>query len=206
MARDGNPTRKRLLDAAERLFGAHGFDATSLRAIAVKAGVQQPLIHYHFATKLGLYRAIWERRYAAAWMGQDQLSDLDFNSDRESILRSLVTSLLAPPLRLAQSAQGRAFLQILSRELVDPRASARGLIALYIEPIDEQVMAALAKALPNMAPDRLEDVRSLVFTLVTSTAGGLDARTGSVKAAPASTDLLIEFAIGGLMRIERLVG
>ncbi|MCY7300024.1 MAG: TetR/AcrR family transcriptional regulator [Ilumatobacteraceae bacterium] len=50
-------TRASLLDAAIHEFAAHGFDGASTRAIATRAGVHQPQINYHFASKLDLWRS-----------------------------------------------------------------------------------------------------------------------------------------------------
>lgn len=50
-------TRERLVEAAIELFGLAGFDGTSTRAIADRAGVSLAAIPYHFATKEKLYLA-----------------------------------------------------------------------------------------------------------------------------------------------------
>ena len=44
-------TRERLIEASIDLFSHHGFDGTSLSAIAKEAGVTQPTLNYHFRTK-----------------------------------------------------------------------------------------------------------------------------------------------------------
>lgn len=44
-------TRDEILRAARRLFGEHGFDGTTIRAIATEAGVNQGLVHHFFGTK-----------------------------------------------------------------------------------------------------------------------------------------------------------
>lgn len=44
-------TKQKILDTAERLFGEHGYDATSLRQIIAEAGVNLAAIHYHFGSK-----------------------------------------------------------------------------------------------------------------------------------------------------------
>jgi AcrR family transcriptional regulator len=51
-----------ILNAAERLFAANGFAATSMRAIAEAAEVVQSLLHYHFGTKEKLFEAVFKRR------------------------------------------------------------------------------------------------------------------------------------------------
>ena len=43
-------TRARILDAAERLFMAHGYDGTSMRQITGEAGVNLAAVNYHFGS------------------------------------------------------------------------------------------------------------------------------------------------------------
>ena len=51
-------TKKRILDAAEKLFAIHGFDGTSLRAITTEAKVNLASVNYHFQTKEALMDAV----------------------------------------------------------------------------------------------------------------------------------------------------
>lgn len=56
---DGDRTaRARIRDVATRLFGEHGFEATTVRAIAEEAGVSPALVVHHFDTKQGLRDAV----------------------------------------------------------------------------------------------------------------------------------------------------
>lgn len=57
-------TRAALLEAAVHEFAAHGFDGASTRAIATRAGVHQPQINYHFASKLDLWYAAVDHLFA----------------------------------------------------------------------------------------------------------------------------------------------
>jgi AcrR family transcriptional regulator len=50
-------TRARIIDAAVAEFAEQGFEASSTRAIAARAGVTQGLVTYHFAAKDDLWRA-----------------------------------------------------------------------------------------------------------------------------------------------------
>jgi AcrR family transcriptional regulator len=54
--------RERLLDAAVQCFTSDGIAATSLRAIAVKAGVTPALVHYYFGSKQRLLDAFVAER------------------------------------------------------------------------------------------------------------------------------------------------
>src|SRR5262245_50115716 len=57
--------RERILLAAESLFAAKGFSATTVRDIARAAQLNLAMIHYYFGNKQGLYRAIFEQNSAA---------------------------------------------------------------------------------------------------------------------------------------------
>jgi AcrR family transcriptional regulator len=54
--------RTRILDAAQTLFAAHGFNATTTKAIAEQAGVPGGLIFYYFPTKKALLASVLSER------------------------------------------------------------------------------------------------------------------------------------------------
>ena len=54
-------TKQKLLDAALDAFSENGFQGTSTRNIAERAGVHHPLITYHFKNKEELWRAAADR-------------------------------------------------------------------------------------------------------------------------------------------------
>jgi AcrR family transcriptional regulator len=53
--RDADATRRALLDAARALFAQDGYDATTVRAVADRAGVNQALLFRYFGNKEGLF-------------------------------------------------------------------------------------------------------------------------------------------------------
>lgn len=55
MAQDRNDTKQALLLAAGELFAELGYDGTSVRAIAEKAGANVAAVSYHFGSKEALY-------------------------------------------------------------------------------------------------------------------------------------------------------
>jgi AcrR family transcriptional regulator len=58
---DAQRTRAAILDAAEALFGEHGFDGVSVDTIATQAGYNKSLIFQYFGDKLGLYTQVVKR-------------------------------------------------------------------------------------------------------------------------------------------------
>src|ERR687894_1019427 len=64
MPRDGNATRDRILDAAQRIVLERGFAGTSVDAVLAEASVTKGGFFHHFPTKQALGLALVER-YAA---------------------------------------------------------------------------------------------------------------------------------------------
>lgn len=105
------PTEQRLLDAAERLFGAAGFSGVALADVAADAGIRRPSLLYHYPTKETLYLAVLKRAFGeiqnlviTSVRVEDTLADrvdrlvdelIDFARRRrpvvELVLRALVT-------------------------------------------------------------------------------------------------------------------
>jgi AcrR family transcriptional regulator len=104
----GRRTANRILDVAEDLFAQNGYEATSLRDIATQAGLQQPGLYKHFASKEDLYRQVYERALrpmtdlmdqllAAPDGGFDELTDrmTDLLAEHPTIARLLVRAVIS---------------------------------------------------------------------------------------------------------------
>jgi len=63
--RDGGATRTRIAGEALKLFAARGIDGTSVRDIALAAGVAEGALYRHFPSKEALARALFLDGYAA---------------------------------------------------------------------------------------------------------------------------------------------
>ena len=62
MADSASPTRKRIIDAATKLFYAEGIGRVSVDAVAEKAGLTKRTLYYHFRSKDDLVAAYLEAR------------------------------------------------------------------------------------------------------------------------------------------------
>jgi len=83
--REGN--ERAILAAAEAVFAEHGFGGATMAAIAARAGVPKPNIHYYFPTKQRLYRAVIER-VLTAWL--DAARSFDTSSDASQALTAYI--------------------------------------------------------------------------------------------------------------------
>jgi AcrR family transcriptional regulator len=85
-------SRDRILTSALRLFARHGYAATSVRMIAVEAGVSQGLMYNYYAGKGALLRAIIERSMGDV---QSSLAEASAASATQQGVEMLVRSAFA---------------------------------------------------------------------------------------------------------------
>jgi AcrR family transcriptional regulator len=137
----GEDARRRLVDAALEVFGAHGFDGASTRILAEKAGVNLAAIPYYFGGKEGLYRAAAEYIVEAS------------NRELASVLAAINSALAArrPPRRVAErllhdllerfswlligSDQAERWSNFVMREQMQPGAAFEVLYAGIMRPV-----------------------------------------------------------------------
>jgi TetR/AcrR family transcriptional regulator len=136
--------RARILDAALEAFASRGFDGATTSAIARTAGVTQPLVHYHFASKVELWRAAVDRELAAvvsSFAGiLGQLEDLDEVDRLKVLVRRLVHIVAGHPelcrIISYEGAQGGDRLEWLLR---------RGGDGSGLQALDELLQSAMAR-------------------------------------------------------------
>jgi AcrR family transcriptional regulator len=154
--RNAAMTRQRIVQAAEMEFADHGFDGVSVRQIALRAEVPVALINYHFGSKEGLYRAIFEAR--APMIVDQRIAGLrlaDMEADRERKVEMIVKAVLVPNLHMRSTERNSAYSRILAREVSDPKSHNRRVIAEFFDPIAYKVMEALRNALPDRSVEEI---------------------------------------------------
>jgi AcrR family transcriptional regulator len=82
--RDSNASRAALLDAAAELFAERGYDRTTVRDIASRAGLNQALLFRYFGSKQAVYAAVVARS------GRDRLAE----TPREELLANILRAIL----------------------------------------------------------------------------------------------------------------
>ncbi|NUP46342.1 MAG: TetR/AcrR family transcriptional regulator [Catenulispora sp.] len=73
-AEQATARRASLVDAAAKLFAEHGYAATTMPAIADRAGVSLRTAHAAFGTKSRLLRAVWDRALKGD-LGEEPMAD-----------------------------------------------------------------------------------------------------------------------------------
>lgn len=122
-ARTSEPTRERILSAAEALFAAHGVDAVSLREITRASGTRNTVgPQYHFKDRNGLLGAILAKHLADVDARRNAL--LDACEAGPGDLRAMTAALVLPwAAKLDDTDGGPEFLQIYAELLNRPRGA-----------------------------------------------------------------------------------
>ncbi|MDR3641977.1 MAG: CerR family C-terminal domain-containing protein [Humidesulfovibrio sp.] len=154
-------TRRKLIETGVRLFGLHGFEATSTRALATAADANLGSISYHFGGKEGLYRAVLEHiveiKMAEIGPGLDRVLTVcaDASASREKLLETLRVLVRTMVGVMIGGEQSQAFSQIMMQEQIAPTASFDLLYSGFFEKV-QAAWAAVLGRLTGLPTDNRE--------------------------------------------------
>jgi AcrR family transcriptional regulator len=145
-------TKEKILDAAEALFGEHGYAATSLRHVISKAGVNLAAIHYHFGSKQDLLDQVILRK--AGPLNERRLKLLDqFEAEAApapACVERVLEAFILPAVLIEKSPE---FVKLMGRVHVE--GLGEGIAQRIFKPMIARFLSALHRTLPDMSPDEL---------------------------------------------------
>jgi AcrR family transcriptional regulator len=156
---DIRDTRARLLDAAEAVFMACGYEGASMRQITGDAGVNLAAGHYHFGSKEALFEAVLNRRLHV--LNQERLRVLDGLEAKANgaalkpsqILDAFFGTLLR--MAIAHGDRGQTFLRLIGRTFTEPAEFIRTVLSEEFADVLERYKAALFRALPEVPKEEI---------------------------------------------------
>ncbi len=152
----GRKTRARILDAALDLFRENGFEGTTMRAVARRAGVSLGSTYYYFASKEHLIQQFYQRTHDEHLaVCRAPLAD---QPELAARLRLVLTSKIEtsmPYHRFAgvlfkTAADPQSPLSPFSSESTPVREQATALMAEVVAGARQRVPKGLAQELPNL--------------------------------------------------------
>lgn len=209
-------TKGAILDAAERLFAAHGFRATSLRAITSEADANLGAVNYHFSSKDELILAVLRRRLQPMNAARIALLDEYEAETPGGVLRieKVLEALFRPPVELVarRTRSGRYFVQLMAQALAEPSALLEPLIEEEFAEKNRRFHAAMRRALPGLSSDevhwRLHFAQG-VFLHAIAHANVLELSSGGrcrITTADGLLKRMIGFCAAGMMGCETQKG
>jgi AcrR family transcriptional regulator len=143
MPRSGEPTRRRILDAAYKLFRQRGYSRVSMDDIAAASSVTKRSLYYHFDSKDTLLAAVLEEQHRLAVDAFGTFGD-KLSGSPEAIVTAMFRDLAAWADRPRWSGSGFTRLVI---ELADlPGHPARKIARRHKAVLEEQFAALLDRA------------------------------------------------------------
>lgn len=138
----GEPTRDRLLTAAEALLLGADYDEVSVRAINAAAGLNPAAVHYHFGSKEALVSALLERRLAPRWRAElDRVAERRQRGWRPEVAE-LVDVVVRPFAELVTHPRGRLHVRLLAKLVLGRRAISWTSAWFRLDPWAELLRAA----------------------------------------------------------------
>ncbi len=157
-------TRDMLIDAALYLFGTKGFEATSTRAIADRAGANVASIAYYFGSKAGLRQVCIE---TVASRIKDVLAPFDrapWPETPEAARAQMHATLQAFVEFIVGAPAASNFMDFILRELSEPGVVVNYLYNQIVLPRHARYCALWSIATGQ--PAESEDVKLTVFALI----------------------------------------
>ncbi|MCC7266860.1 MAG: TetR/AcrR family transcriptional regulator [Caulobacteraceae bacterium] len=154
MAAPKGGTRERILNAAEQLFAARGYDGTSTRAIVAKSGDTIGSVNYHFGSKEKLLSEVIQRRWdEVAEARRAAYAEATARAGGAPTLEAVVASIVTPYLeRAMRGGKGwRSYALLQARVLYSEKTYTAALKALS-EPLAREFLGWLRNALPDAKP------------------------------------------------------
>lgn len=150
-------TKSAILDAAERAFADHGFEATSLRRIIAAAKVNVAAIHYHFGSKEALIEAVFDRRLKPVNTRRLELLEAAEAAAGSAPLplEKIVVALVEPLLALAHARDrtGTSPIRIYGRVIAEPSEAIQRMLRKQFGHVIRRFSAAFARALSPLPQD-----------------------------------------------------
>lgn len=145
-------TTEAILDAAEEVFGTHGFDGGNLREIAKAAGVSQALLHYHHANKEALYEAVFERRAEMIRQVRYQKLAALLGQETPPTLEDVLGVLFASLDQLLNLRRGdlRFYVQMLAEVTVRGDERSVRIVKKFYDPTAHAFIDAFMKVVPDI--------------------------------------------------------
>ncbi|WP_341991419.1 TetR/AcrR family transcriptional regulator [Azorhizobium sp. AG788] len=147
--------RSAILLSAEALFAERGYAAVSVRDIATRAGVPIALVGYYFGRKQELFGTIFAHRQVYITERIARIEEVDCGPSNPNAVADLVRAWAEPVITLRGSEAGDVFSLLVARTAWDPGPEATAIIERFYDPLARAFVAAMGRALPDVAGDRI---------------------------------------------------
>lgn len=152
MAKNKQPTRERILDAAEELFAQKGYAGVSVRQIMRAADADVSLAYYHFKSKQDVFDQVMLRRVEHLnAIRLRALEDLERrHPDDAPTVEEIIDAFTHPLLDVlaTEHEEWKYYFQLIAQVNNSPEWGGE-LMTRYFDPLVRRFIETLRKALPD---------------------------------------------------------
>lgn len=200
---DGKETRRKILNAAARLFSEGGFKQTSNAAISKACGVNGALINYYFGDKETIYREAWQYSLRESLKKYPQ----DGGVSADAPVRERLYAIVAATVRRYSDPQ--CFdAGILNQEIASPTGLLENVHENTIFRLRENLMRVVSEYLGEEVSE--EELRMSVYSIIAMCVSPQKKiqRIEKTEPFPYDVEKRIEhaycFSVGGLDAVKKL--
>ena len=165
----GDETHLQIVETALDMFGQGGFEKTSTRAIADRAGVNLGSITYYFGSKKGLYRACAE--HIAAYVektSETLLAEVEEAVEDQKLRRADLLALLrsyvdATAEQLVSKHDPQSWLLFMDREQTNPAIASDIVYRRVTQPLVHALAGLVGRITERSATDPDTVIRTLAI-------------------------------------------
>jgi AcrR family transcriptional regulator len=160
------PTRRRqadrrqesetkILDTAEAIFAANGFNGTTMHEVAKAAGADTALLRYYFTDKDGLFDAVLQRRsHEVNAIRLEALDAYEAALGDAMTLEGIIEAFTRPAFKLIAADEGWQNYAAIVAYINSSRGALREVMSANFDVASRRVIALMRRALPHA--DELE--------------------------------------------------
>jgi AcrR family transcriptional regulator len=198
-------TRRRLLEAAARLFARRGFKDVTVREICRSAKANVAAVNYHFKGKLGLYTAVIKMVIDEIRGTSDVARQAGEGASAEEKLRIYVRVFLE---RITAKGRDSWIHQLMSREMTNPSPAFDLIVKQGIRPRIEYLAGLVSELLgcPPNDPRVMRAVAGIQSQFLFCLVPGVSRVTPAFTLTPEKIDITAEhiaaFSLGGITALR----
>jgi AcrR family transcriptional regulator len=160
-------TSARLLEAAAELFAARGYERTTIRDIALRAGANVAAGHYHFGSKQDLYLEVARAQFgevsARLAARGSAPSEPELARASRGVLERMLAGRIETMLEFLLGPPPSPHGAILQREMCDPTGALPLIVRDFVLPQKEATARVVARLAPHLSRRQVE---RCVFSIV----------------------------------------
>ncbi|MBA4418779.1 MAG: DUF1956 domain-containing protein [Syntrophus sp. (in: bacteria)] len=144
-------TKRRILEAAGKIFAARGFQGTTVRDICSEADVNIAAVSYHFRDKKNLYFDTLKYWQAAAFQKYPHIRETDASLPPEDRLRAFVFQFVS---RMLNDGNASWFGKLMAKEVIEPTEALDIVVEEAVRPSFEILRSIVTELIGNVSDER----------------------------------------------------